>query len=72
MDGAGDTRFPVLVLLVVSSTVLLPTAWLVSVWIEPPLLGAWLGVFAHLVVLGFALSWRFLASGWRRAGVEVR
>jgi len=72
MNGAGDTRFPVLVVLGVGSAVLLPTAWLFSGWIEPPLLGAWLGVFAYMVVLGFALYGRFRQGSRRNAGLEVR
>ena len=72
LSGAGDTRFSLLVLLGVGSTVMLPTAWLLAGWIEPPLLGAWLGVFAHFVVLGLVLYWRFRQGSWRNAGVEVR
>ena len=52
--------------------VLLPTAWLFSGWIEPALLGAWLGVFAYMVVLGFVLVWRFRQGSWRNADLELR
>lgn len=72
MNGAGDTRFPVLMLLGTGLAVLLPTAWLLAGWIEPPLLGAWLGMFAFMVALGFALVWRFRQGSWRNAGLEVR
>ena len=57
---------------VVSMALGAAAAWLLSGWIEPPLLGAWLGVFGYFVVLGFALVWRFRQGSWRNAGLELR
>jgi MATE family multidrug resistance protein len=46
LNGAGDTRFPVLAQLFTSTGILLPGGWLLSTLVEPALVGAWLGVAA--------------------------
>ena len=69
LNGAGDTRFPILVLLVASLGVMYPLAWWFSGLVEPGLVGAWLGVCAYMVVLGSTLLLRFERGKW--AGIKL-
>jgi MATE family multidrug resistance protein len=71
LNGAGDTRFPILALLVASIGVMYPLAWWLSGWVEPGLVGAWLGVCGYMVVLGSTLLLRFERGKWVEIKLET-
>ena len=64
LNGAGDTRFPLLALLAASLGVMYPLAWWLSGRIVPGVLGAWLGVLGYMLVLGTILLVRFERGDW--------
>ena len=65
LSGAGDTRFPPIAMAVITIGAFYPAAWLLSGWIDPPLTGAWLGVFVYLVIVGSVMWLRFEQGRWR-------
>ncbi len=74
LQGAGDTRWPWLFVLIGTLGIRLPlTYWLT--WPEGSgglglgLQGAWLAMLADLVVRGGLIAARFLQGGWKRAVV---
>ncbi|MCZ6844132.1 MAG: MATE family efflux transporter [SAR324 cluster bacterium] len=71
LNGAGDTRFPVLATLLCKLGVMFPVAWWLSTSMEQRLLGAWLGASAYLVVLGLTLLLRFERGGWRNIRLDL-
>lgn len=66
LNGAGDTRFPLLAMLGLALAIMLPAAWGLARTVQPPLLGAWLGLFAFIAANGLVLWWRFERGGWQR------
>ena len=71
LNGAGDTRFPILALLAASLGVMYPLAWWLSGTIEPGLVGAWVGVCGYMVVLGSTLLIRFERGRWMAISLET-
>jgi putative MATE family efflux protein len=74
LRGAGDTRWPWAIVLFGYLAVRLPmTAWLTSPGdsggVGWGLYGAWIAMFADLVVRAALLSVRFLQGGWRETKV---
>ena len=69
LQGAGDTRWPMIA--TIAGTVLfrLPLAWLLGVYLEFGLLGAWTGMFVDITFRGVFLSWRYLGRRWLRQRV---
>jgi Na+-driven multidrug efflux pump len=78
LRGAGDTRVPVLFTLVGFFGVRLPLAWLLTrphvnlgpfgTW-EGGLFGAWMAMYADLLVRGVFFLYRFAGGRWQRAQV---
>jgi len=71
LSGAGDTRLPLLVLAVCSLSVLFPGAWFLAQVVSPPLIGAWMGAFAYMLVYATAMQWRFHSGAWARIRLAV-
>jgi MATE family multidrug resistance protein len=65
LGGAGDTRWPTLLLAGSGILVLLPAAFLLARWVEPGVLGAWLGAFLYTAALAAVLGYRFERGPWR-------
>lgn len=65
LNGAGDTRSPVLVTWVGFLGVRIPLAYLLSGPVGLGLFGAWLAMFADLVVRGVFFLHRFAAGRWK-------
>lgn len=66
LRGAGDTKWPGVVT-VVLSWVVLTAGGLILVWLAPGLgsLGPWIAAAAYITALGAAMLWRFLRGPWR-------
>ena len=71
LNGAGDTRFPILVLLAATLGVMYPLAWWFSGLVKPGLVGAWIGVCVYMVVLGLTLLVRLERGRWARIRLET-
>lgn len=57
LSGAGDTLKPALLLFLSAIIIMLPAVNLLSNWITPGLVGAWLGVLIYIIVLALLLSY---------------
>lgn len=67
LRGAGDTIFPGVVTVVLSWTVIVGGGWLLATRVpEWSSLGPWIASAAYIIVLGFAMAWRFESGRWRR------
>lgn len=71
LGGAGDTRVPLLAMVAAGVLVLYPATLLLAAAVEPPVMGAWLGAFAYLVVYALAMQWRFHRGAWMRIRLAV-
>ncbi len=71
LGGAGDTRTPVLLQVGCAAAVLFPAAWMLSLLVQPPLVGAWLGAFAYILVYAAAMQWRRAGRRWTRIRLAV-
>jgi len=66
LHGAGDTRWPMIATVAGTLLFRLPLAWLLGVYLEFGLLGAWTGMFVDITFRGVVLSWRYLGGRWLR------
>lgn len=67
LRGAGDTWWPSLAVLVLSSTVLVGGGLaFVTWWPELGSLGPWIATTAYATVLGLAMTWRWYHGRWER------
>jgi len=65
LRGAGDTRWPFVVHVLLGWGFLLPAAWVFGVWLDGGLTGAWLAGLIQVAALAAILSWRFRSGAWR-------
>jgi MATE family multidrug resistance protein len=65
LRGAGDTRVPFAVRIVLAWAFFLPLAWLLSVHWEGGLTSAWIGGTAYVGLLAAYLVHRFRSGAWR-------
>lgn len=70
LGGAGDTRVPAFWLTAIVLGVLFPGSWGLSQVVQPPLIGAWLGAFAYMVLLAGAMVWRLHGGAWRHMRLD--
>jgi MATE family multidrug resistance protein len=64
LGGARDTLVPTLLLVGCAIVIMFPAAAILSRWVEPGLVGAWLGAFAYLVVLATMMMYRYRSGKW--------
>ncbi len=57
LSGAGDTLKPALLLFLSAIAIMLPAVSLLSNWITPGLVGAWLGALIYIIVLALLLGY---------------
>ena len=71
LQGAGDTRWPWLIVLVGYFGLRIPLTYALTdpSWFDLGLRGAWFAMFADLALRGLLMAARFLHGGWRR--IEV-
>jgi putative MATE family efflux protein len=65
LRGAGDTRWPFVAQSLSAWLVAVPLAWLVGVWMDQGVIGAWCALAASMAVLTAALLTRFASGAWR-------
>jgi MATE family multidrug resistance protein len=65
IKGAGDTRFVMIMILVVSTGILVVPTFLALVVFQAGIYTAWIFVTAYVIVLGFAFLLRFLQGNWK-------
>ncbi len=65
LRGAGDTRWPMVARFLFSWFVFLPAAWLIGVYFEGGLTGAWVGGLVYIAALTVILLLRFRGGAWK-------
>ena len=65
IKGAGDTRFVMIMLLVVSSAVLVVPTFLSLIVFQAGIYTAWIFLTAYVIVLGFGFLFRYLQGKWK-------
>jgi MATE family multidrug resistance protein len=65
LRGAGDTRYPLVLTLVLAWVAMLIPAWVACVWMGGGVYAAWTTASAYVFFLGLLLLRRFRAGGWR-------
>jgi multidrug resistance protein, MATE family len=65
LRGAGDTRFPFWVQTALAWLVFLPISWVLGVWLEGGLLGAWIGASIYSLALSIVFVLRFRSGAWK-------
>lgn len=69
IKGAGDTRFVMYMIVVVSGCVLVIPTWFVIMVLDLGIMAAWVMATAYVIVLGFAFYLRFLQGKWKEMRV---
>ena len=65
LRGAGDTRFPFWVQTGTAWVCYLPLSWLLGIWLEGGLLGAWVGASLYSLALSIVFVLRFRSGAWK-------
>lgn len=64
LRGGGDTRWPFLVHATLAWAARLPFVWMLAIWLEGGVFGAWLGELGYIALLGLAFVLRFRGGEW--------
>jgi MATE family multidrug resistance protein len=65
LQGAGDTRFPMITMTLSAWLLFVPLAWFLTFRVGWGLFGGWLGGAVHFVVLSVVLLVRFKRGRWK-------
>lgn len=65
IKGAGDTRFVMIMILIVSTTILVVPTSLCLLVFHAGIYTAWIFVTAYVIILGFCFLFRFLKGKWK-------
>ena len=71
LNGVGDTRTTMIVSILASWLVMVPLAYLLGTVLELGPAGGWIAIAANFLVVGTALTWRFVRGTWRGVGEVV-
>lgn len=63
--GAGNSRFVMIVELVLHFTCLVPLAWLLGVHWKLGLIGLWSAALVYVVLLAIVMIWKFKGGSWK-------
>ncbi|MBK7579226.1 MAG: MATE family efflux transporter [Myxococcales bacterium] len=63
--GAGNTRFVMLVELVLHFLCLVPLAWLLGITLGFGLIGIWSAAVTYVVLLSSVMVWKFASGDWK-------
>jgi putative MATE family efflux protein len=66
LQGAGNTRFVMIVEIFVCSGLYLPTVFLLGLVLRAGLVGAWTAEYLYWTVLAVIMSWKFRQAAWKR------
>ena len=72
IKGAGDTKFVMVVMGVVSCVVMVIPSYTAVVILGHGLMSCWIFVTAYVTTLGFAFFFRFLNGSWKHMSVIGR
>jgi MATE family multidrug resistance protein len=64
--GAGDTKFVMVLELILHFLCLVPLAYLLAVVLGMGLMGLWSAAIVYIVLLAIAMVWRFRSGVWQR------
>jgi putative MATE family efflux protein len=64
LRGAGDTRWPFMMEMILGWGLLLPAAYILGVVLEGGLMGAWYGATIYVIVLATMFTRRFHSRAW--------
>jgi multidrug resistance protein, MATE family len=67
--GAGNTRFVMVVELILHFTCLVPLAWLLGVTFEFGLVGIWSAALVYVLLLAGVMVWKFARGDWK--GIRI-
>jgi MATE family multidrug resistance protein len=65
INGAGDTRFVMIMILIVSTCILIVPTFLLLLVFQASIYTAWIFVTVYVSVLGFGFYFRFLQGKWK-------
>ena len=65
LNGAGDTRYTLMVKLLLAWGLFVPLVWYLSFPLNLGIWGAWVGALTYLVCLGLVYYWRFRSGKWK-------
>lgn len=68
--GAGNTRFVMLVELVLHFTCLVPLAWFLGIKLDLGLMGVWGAAVVYVVLLSIIMVWKFRTGDWKHLKLE--
>jgi Na+-driven multidrug efflux pump len=63
--GAGNSRFVMIVELILHFTCLVPLAWILGIALHGGLVGIWLSAVVYVVLLSAAMVWKFASGDWK-------
>lgn len=63
--GAGNSRFVMIVELILHFTCLVPLAWLLGITFELGLVGIWWAAVVYVVALSSVMTWKFWKGDWK-------
>ncbi len=63
--GAGNTKYVMLVELVLHFTCLVPLAWLLGVVLDFGLMGVWISALTYVVLMATLMAWKFYEGKWK-------
>jgi MATE family multidrug resistance protein len=69
IKGAGDTRYPLVVTVVLSWLAMLLPAWILCIRGGAGVYAAWCCASAYVILLGLAMIHRFVRGGWKHMRV---
>lgn len=69
LRGAGDTRYPFVFMLIGMAGLRLPLAWLFGIYLGGGLVGAWIGMFADIILRGAMITYRYTRGRWVETAV---
>jgi MATE family multidrug resistance protein len=64
--GAGNSRFVMIVELILHFGCLVPVAWLLGITLELGLNGIWSAAAVYVVLLTLVMAWKFRKGDWKR------
>jgi len=66
LRGAGDTKFPLLTIIICSLTIFLPGVYYFAEYLRMGIVGAWIGALCYIVIFGVVIILRVRKGGWKK------